>query len=214
MHSFDPATPLEETLRALDDLVRQGKVRYIGCSNFAGWQLMKALAISDLEGLERFITLQAHYSLLVRDLENELLPLCLDQGLGVLVWSPLASGFLTGKYKRDQPAPEGSRLVNPEANSLEFEEGRAFKVVEGLESIAGEYNATPAQMALSYLLHKPEISSVIMGAKDTEQLSENLKSRDIIIAAQDMERLDELSRFRRAYPYWMLEEGKQERMNE
>ncbi|GAJ19473.1 unnamed protein product, partial [marine sediment metagenome] len=145
VHNFDPDTPQEETMRALDDLVRQGKVRYIGCSNYSGWQLMKAMSISDKRGWERFVTLQALYSLLARDLENEMVPLCLDQRMGILVWSPLSGGFLSGKYRRGKPKPKGTRLTAPQPRFLQLDEEKGFDIVEELDKIAKVHNATVAQ---------------------------------------------------------------------
>ena len=204
VHSFDPITPLEETLRALDDLVRQGKVRYIGCSNFAGWQLMKALSISERYGWEKFVSLQALYSLIARELENELVPLCLDQGMGILVYSPLSGGFLTGKYRRGQPRPEGTRLSQTESNSLPFDEEKGFNVVEQLDRIGKEHNATVAQAALNYLLRKQGITSVIIGARTREQLAENLRTIDWEMTPAEVTRLDELTQPIPIYPYAFL----------
>jgi len=204
VHSFDPITPLEETLRALDDLVRQGKVRYIGCSNFAGWQLMKALSISERYGWEKFVSLQALYSLIARELENELVPLCLDQGMGILVYSPLGGGFLTGKYRRGQPRPEGTRLSQTESNSLPFDEEKGFNVVEQLDRIGKEHNATVAQAALNYLLRKQGITSVIIGARTREQLAENLRTIDWEMTPAEVTRLDELTQPIPIYPYAFL----------
>lgn len=203
VHNFDPDTPLEETMRALDDLVRQGKVRYIGCSNFSGWQLMKAMAISDKHGGERFVTLQAHYSLMARELENELVPLCLDQGLGILVWSPLSGGFLSGKYRRGQPQPKGTRLSGPQPRFLQLDEQKGFDIVEELDRIAKTHKATVAQAALNYLLAKEGVSSVIIGARTPEQLADNLKTTDWEMTAKEVSRLDELSQPPAIYPYWM-----------
>jgi aryl-alcohol dehydrogenase-like predicted oxidoreductase len=211
VHSFDPYTDLEETLRALDDLVRQGKVRYIGCSNYTGWQLMKALALSERHGWERFVTLQAFYSLVARDLENELVPLCLDQGLGILPWSPLGAGFLSGKYRRGKPRPEDARRTNPQEQFLQFDEERGFDIVEELDRIAGNHNATVAQAALNYLLRKPGVSSVIIGARNKEQLADNLKTTDWEMTPEEVTRLDGISKPPRAYPYWMLERTKEDR---
>ena len=211
VHSFDPRTPLEETLRTLDDLVREGKVRYVGASNFAGWQLMKALAISDTQHLERFITLQAFYSLIARDLENELVPLSLDQHLGILPWSPLGGGFLTGKYRRGKLRPEGARRSNPTAQFLQFDEGKGFDIVDELEKTARKYGATITQAALNYLLRKPGVTSVIVGARNKEQLTDNLKTVDWEIAAEEVARLDTLTTPPRVYPYWMLERMSQDR---
>jgi aryl-alcohol dehydrogenase-like predicted oxidoreductase len=211
VHSFDPATPLEETLGALDDLVRQGKVRYTGCSNYSGWQLMKALAISEKRNLEHFVTLQAYYSLIARELEHELVPLCLDQGLGILPWSPLGGGFLTGKYRRGQPRPQGSRRSDPERQFLQFDEGRGFDIVDELDRIAKAHGATVTQAALHYLLRKPAITSIVIGARTPEQLADELKTSDWEMTAEEVSRLDELSKPPRVYPYWMLEFGRQER---
>jgi aryl-alcohol dehydrogenase-like predicted oxidoreductase len=204
VHSFDPYTRLDETLRALDDLVRWGKVRYIGCSNYTGWQLMKALSISEREGWSKFVTLQAFYSLMARDLENELVPLCLDQGLGILPWSPLVGGFLTGKYRRGKPRPQGARRTNPEGQFLQFDEEKGFDLVEELDQIAKTHNATVAQGALNYLLRKPGVTSVIIGAKTKEQLADNLKITDWEMSPEEVLRLEKISQPPRAYPYWML----------
>ncbi len=202
VHSFDPITPLEETLHALDDLVRQGKVRYIGCSNFAGWQLMKALSISEKCCWERFVSLQALYSLVSRDLEYDLIPLCLDQGLGILVFSPLGGGFLTGKYRRGQSRPGGTRLS--EADSLTGDEEKGFTIVEELEQIAQKHNTTVAQAALNYILAKPGVSSVIIGVKTPEQLADNLNTVNWELTAEEVVKLDDLSQPRPVYPHAML----------
>jgi len=211
VHSFDPRTPLEETLRALNDLVREGKVRYIGVSNFTGWQLMKALAISDKQKLERFVTLQAFYSLIARDLENELVPLTLDQKLGILTWSPLGGGFLTGKYRRGKPRPEGARRSDPTNQFLQFDEEKGFDIVDELEKIAQNHGASITQAALNYLLRKPGVTSVIIGAKKKEQLEDNLKTTDWEMTPEEVARLDDMSKPPRAYPYWMLERTVQDR---
>jgi aryl-alcohol dehydrogenase-like predicted oxidoreductase len=211
VHSFDPKTPLEETLRALDDLVRQGKVRYIGVSNFTGWQLMKALDISEKQNLEKFVTLQALYSLIARDLENELVPLSLDQKLGILPWSPLGGGFLTGKYRRGKPRPEGARRSDPANQFLQYDEEKGFDIVDELEKTARIHNATITQAALNYLLRKPGVTSVIIGAKTKEQLSDNLKTADWEMTPEEVARLDELSKPPSVYPYWMLERTSQDR---
>jgi aryl-alcohol dehydrogenase-like predicted oxidoreductase len=211
VHSFDPKAPLEETLRTLDDLVRQGKVRYIGVSNFTGWQLMKALDISEKQNLEKFVTLQALYSLIARDLENELVPLSLDQKLGILPWSPLAGGFLTGKYRRGKPRPEGARRSDPANQFLQYDEEKGFDIVDELEKTARIHNATITQAALNYLLRKPGVTSVIIGAKTKEQLSDNLKTADWEMTPEEVARLDELSKPPSVYPYWMLERTSQDR---
>ncbi len=211
VHSFDPYTPLEETLRALDDLVRDGKVRYIGASNYTGWQLMKALSISDKQNLERFVSLQAFYSLIARDLENELVPLSLDQNLGILPWSPLGGGFLTGKYRRGKKRPESARRTNPQDQFLQFDEEKGFDIVDELEKIAKNHKATITQAALNYLLRKPGVASVIIGAKNKEQLEDNLKTSDWEMTHEEVSRLDALSEPPRAYPYWMLKRVIQDR---
>lgn len=207
VHSFDFDTPLEETLCALDDLVRQGKVRYIGCSNFTGWQLMKTLAISDKHGWERFVTLQALYSLLARDLEYDLVPLCLDQGVGILVWGPLRSGFLTGKYRRGQPRPKGARLSEPSAGPMGFDEEKGYDIVEELDIIAREHKSTVAQAALNYLLRKPGLTSVIISARTPEQLADNLKTTDWEMTPEEVARLDDITRLAPLYPHSFLAAG-------
>jgi len=211
VHSFDPKTPLEETLRALDDLVRAGKVRYIGASNYTGWQLMKALAISDAQHLERFVTLQAFYSLIARDLEHELVPLSLEEKLGILPWSPLGGGFLTGKYRRGKPRPGGARRSDAQNQFLQFDEERGFDIVDELERVAGAHRSTITQAALTYLLRKPGVTSVIIGARTMEQLADDLKAADWEMTADEVARLDALSMPPRLYPYWMLERLGQDR---
>ncbi len=211
VHSFDPVTPLEETMSALNDLVHQGKVRYLGCSNFAGWQLMKALAVSEKRGWERFITLQAYYSLVARELEHELVPLCLDQKLGILPWSPLAGGFLTGKYRRGQPAPEDVRRSGSDTPFLRFNEEMGYAVIDELEKIAANHEASIPQAALNYLLRKPGVSSVIFGARSPEQMDDNLKTADWEMTSEEVERLDGISKPPRLYPYWFLEAGRKAR---
>jgi aryl-alcohol dehydrogenase-like predicted oxidoreductase len=202
VHTFDIHTPLEESLRALDDLVRQGKVRYIGCSNFAGWQLMKALDISNYNNLERFITFQGQYSLLWRDMEYELAPLCLDQGLGIMCFQPLAGGFLTGKYRRGKPRPQDARLSKA---NLEFNEQKAYDIIDELDKVATAHNATISQSALNYLLCKPAVSSVIVGIRTQEQLADNLKTTDWQMLPEEVVQLDKISKPAPVYPYMFLE---------
>jgi aryl-alcohol dehydrogenase-like predicted oxidoreductase len=211
VHSFDPCTPLEETLTVLDDLVRAGKVRYIGASNYTGWQLMKALSISEKQNLEKFVTLQALYSLIARDLENELVPLCLDQKLGVLPWSPLGGGFLTGKYRRGGARPEGARRTDPKSQFLQFDEEKGYDVVDELEKIAKNHNATITQAALNYLLRKPAVSSVIFGVRNAQQLADNLKTTDWEMTTDEVKHLDNLSKPPSVYPHWVLERTVQDR---
>jgi len=172
---------------------------------------MKALAISDRQNLERFVTLQALYSLIARDLENELVPLSLDQKLGILPWSPLGGGFLTGKYRRGKPRPIGARRSDPTSQFLQFDEERGFDIVDELEKTARNHEATITQSALNYLLRKPGVTSVIIGARNKEQLTDNLKTVDWEMTAQEVARLDELSKPPRVYPYWMLERMLQDR---
>ncbi|MEE9304650.1 MAG: aldo/keto reductase [bacterium] len=211
VHSFDPETPLEETLRALDDLVRQGKVRYLGCSNFTGWQLMKALSLQDKSGWDRFVSLQAYYAAVARELEHELVPVCLDQGLGILPWSPLAGGFLTGKFRRDQAGPEGARRSTEEGQFIPIDEERGFAIVEELERIAKAHQASVAQAALNYLLRKPAVTSVIIGARTPEQLADNLKTTSWEMTPEEVARLDAASEPPPLYPYWFLEKVNQDR---
>ena len=201
VHRFDFNRPLEETIKALDDLVRQGKVRYVGCSNFAGWQLMKALAISDKHNWEKFISFQGLYSLLSRELEYELAPLCVDQGIGITAWSPLAKGFLSGKYRRGKPRPEGARLSD---GKFGFDEQKAYDIVDILDGVAKAHNATVAQAALNYLLCKPGVSSVVFGVRTTGQLSENLKTTEWQLMPEEITKLDKISKPASFYPYDFL----------
>jgi len=209
LHAFDPDTPLEVTLRALDDLVRSGKVRYIGCSNFTGWQLMKALAISDHCGWERFVTLESMYSLVSREVEYELVPLCLDQGVAVLAFSPLYAGFLSGKYRRGGSWPAGTRFASPENTEpwpVELE--KLYDIVEELDRVAGEHNATVSQTALNYLLRKPGVNSLIIGIRNIKQLEENLKATDWQLTSEEVARLDKISEPVRKYPYYIYDPEK------
>ena len=205
IHEFDDDTPLEIALRALDDLVRMGKVRYTGCSNFTGWKLMKSLAISDKRGWERFATIESKYSLMSRGLEYEIVPLCLDQGIAILVWSPLHGGYLSGKYRRGQPWPAGTRFANLEDKFWSVEPEKLFNVVDELERIALEHNATISQAALNYLLQKPGVNSLIFGIRTAEQLKENIKATDWQMTAQEVARLDSISEPPREYPYYVYD---------
>ncbi len=200
IHRFDPLANIEDTLRALDDLVRAGKVRYIGCSNLVAWQLMKALAISRAEGLERFKCTQSYYSLAGRELEREMIPLLKDQGVGLLVWSPLAGGFLSGKFTRDDTDVAGRRanFDFPPVNKA-----RAYDIVDVLKTIAGAHGVSVAQVALAWILAQDAVSSVIIGARKPEQLDDNLKSVDLALSADELKSLDEASRLEPEYPAWM-----------
>jgi aryl-alcohol dehydrogenase-like predicted oxidoreductase len=201
VHGFDALTPLEETLGALDDLVRSGKVRYIGCSNYSAWHLMKALCISERKGLERFVSQQVYYSLIARELEYELVPLSLDQGLGILVWSPLAGGFLSGKFRRGQPGPEGTRR-SQRGDPGTIDEEKGYDIVDVLEEIAREHEATIAQAALNWLLHRLGVTSVIIGARTEEQLRDNLEAASWEMTDEEVRRLDEASATPPIFPYW------------
>jgi len=202
IHSYDPLTPFEETISALDDLVRSGKVRYIGASNLAAWQLMKALAYSTHHRMSKFISLQAYYTIAGRDLERELIPLLQDQKVGLMVWSPLAGGLLSGKYSRDKEKDEGRR-VNfdfPPVNK-----DRAFDIIDQLQPMAKTKGTTVAGLALAWLLHQPAVSTVIIGANKMEQLEDNLKSVDLKFAPEELGQLDKVSQLPAEYPGWMLE---------
>jgi len=199
VHNFDVTTPLEETLRALDDLVRQGKVRYIGLSNFAGWQIAKADGMARLLGTERFASTQSYYSLVGRELEREILPAAMDLGLGTFIWSPLASGFLSGKYTRDSEA-SGRRAA---FDFPPVDKNQGFDVVDDLAAIAEEKNASVAQIALAWLLHKPGVTSVIVGARKEAQLIDNLGAADIVLSDEEMARLDQVSALKPEYPGYL-----------
>jgi aryl-alcohol dehydrogenase-like predicted oxidoreductase len=202
VHEWDGQTPLSETLQALDDLVRAGKVRYVGCSNYAGWQLMKALGAADREGLGRFCSQQIHYTLQAREAEYELVPIAIDQGLGVLVWSPLAGGLLSGKYRRGAPGPEGSRLLSGWDEPPVRDQDQLYDIVDVLVEVASGRDASPAQVALAWLLERPAVTSVIVGARTTEQLTDNLGAAELSLTADELDRLERVSRPPLLYPYW------------
>ncbi len=200
IHRGDPFTAIEDTLRALDDLVRQGKVRYIGCSNLMTWQLMQAIGISRAEGLEHFKCTQSYYSLAGRELEREMIPLLEDQGLGLLVWSPLAGGFLTGKFTRDTTDAEGRRA------SFDFppiDKERAFDTIDVMRKIAEEHDASIAQVAIAWVLSKRAVTSVIIGARKLSQLEDNLGSVDLTLSEHELNALNEVSELALEYPAWM-----------
>jgi aryl-alcohol dehydrogenase-like predicted oxidoreductase len=201
VHGWDRATPVEETLRVLDDLVRQGKVRYLGCSNWAARQLAKALGLADGRGRERFVSLQAYYSLVGRDLEHELLPLCQEEGLGVLPWSPLAGGFLTGKYRREKRG-EGRRS-GFDFPPLDVEQG--YAAVDALEEIGRAHDASIARVALAWLLAQPGVASVIIGANKMTQLEDNLKAADLELTPDEVAKLSAVTQPPKLYPQWMIE---------
>ena len=201
IHMQDIDTPEEETLRALDDLVRAGKVLYLGASNYAAYRLTDSQWISKTEHLHRFVSLQMQYSLLVRDLEREHIPVCRQFGLGVLPWSPLAAGFLSGKYARNQPPPPGVRLEKWKERFADFDTDRGWRTLEALKAIAREHATTPSAVALAWLLAKPTVTSVIFGARSLEQLDDNLKAADVKLPAEDVQKLDDASAFEPGYPY-------------
>ena len=202
LHGQDHNTPVEETLATLDQVVRAGKVRYIGCSNFSGWHLMKSLAASDRYGYPRYIVHQAYYSLLNRDYEWELLPLGRDQGVGALVWSPLGWGKLTGKIRRGQPAQPGSRAHDIAGTGPHFEEERLFRIVDALDVVAAETGKTVPQVALNWLLCRQTVSSVIIGARNEEQLVQNIGAIGWQLTPQQVQVLDAASDVPPAYPVW------------
>jgi len=202
VHEWDGHTPLEETLHALDHLVQSGKVRYIGCSNYAAWQLTKALWTSEREHISRFVSQQVYYSLQARDIENELVPLAVDQGLGILVWSPIAGGLLSGKYRRGVDAPEGSRHLGEWSEPPVHDEDKLYDTIEELVAIGADHGVSAAQVALAYTMAKPAVTSLIVGARTEEQLADNLASAELELSAEEMDRLDAVSAQPLMYPYW------------
>ena len=199
-HDPDMLTPIEETLRAFDDLVSQGKVRYIGCSNHSAWQMMKAIAVSEKHGYARYVSQEINYSLLARDAENELIPLGLDQGLGVMAWSPLGYGLLTGKWRRDA-RPSETRLNSLEAPGT-LDQERLYRIVDVLIEIANERNVTPAQVALNWVVSKPCVSTVLIGARNEQQLRDNHAAAEWSLTAEEVARLDAASATPQPYPNW------------
>ena len=204
IHMQDRDTPEEETLRALDDLVRSGKVLYIGCSNYAAYRLMNALWTSKTLQLTAFVTLQAEYSLVARAIEREHVPLCRETGLGVLAWSPLAGGFLTGKYERTAPAPNGTRLAAKKDTYARFDNDLGWRAVGAAREIAGETGSTPAAVSLAWLLSKPQVTSAIFGARDLAQLESNVKAAELVLSPEQLKRLDDASAVELGYPYGFM----------
>ena len=206
VHGFDPATPLEETLNALDQLVRHGHVRYVGVSNWAAWQIVKALGISERLGLARFESLQAYYSVAGRDLERELIPMLKSEGVGLMVWSPLAGGLLSGKYGRDAQgtqAEKGSRRI-----AFDFppvDKGRAWDCIDAMRPIADAHGVSVARVALAWLLHQPQVTSVIVGAKRPDQLADNIAAAQLHLADDELQKITEVSNLAPEYPGWMFE---------
>jgi len=201
VHAYDPTTPLDETLRALDDCVRAGKVRYAGCSNYSAWQLMKADALARELGTARFDCLQPQYSLVCRHIEREHLPLCIEQGIGVIPWSPLGGGLLTGKFRRGDDAPEGSRLAGEAAMRARFLHERNLAIAETVVQVAESLGRTPGQVALAWVAQQPGVTAPIFGARTLEQLEDNLGAADLRLDEEACKRLDEASALELVYPY-------------
>lgn len=203
IHGFDPLVPMDETLRALDDLVRQGKVRYLGVSNHAAWQIMKALGLSARHDWARFESVQAYYTIAGRDLEREVVPLCRDQQLSVLVWSPLAGGLLSGKFQRDASGPEGARRSQFDFPPVDRE--RAFACVDAMRPIAQAHGCSVARVAQAWLLQQPAVTSIIVGAKTEEQLADNVAAASLRLSADELATLDAVSKLPPEYPGWMID---------
>jgi aryl-alcohol dehydrogenase-like predicted oxidoreductase len=214
VHEWDGQTPLEETLGALEHLVRSGKVRYVGCSNFAGWQLMKALGVSERTGLPRFVSHQVYLSLQERSAEYEIVPSALDQGLGLLVWSPLAGGLLSGKYRRGEPAPPGSRHAGEWDEPPVYDEDKLYDTVDVLVDIAKNHEVSPARVALAWLHGRPGITTVIVGARTEEQLADNLAAAELELSDEEIDRLEAVSRPPLIYPYWHQRKTASDRLSE
>lgn len=204
MHGFDANTPVEETLHALQDLVQSGKVRYIACSNFSGWHLMKSLSVSERYGWSKYVAHQAYYSLLNRDFEWELMPLGIDQHIGTIVWSPLASGRLSGKYRREQPAPENARVAQggSPVPSASINDERFFHIIDVLDEVAAETGKTVAQVSLNWLLQRPTVANIIIGARNEDQLKHNLGAIGWNLTVDQVKKLDKASDLLPVYPYW------------
>jgi len=202
IHGFDPVTPIEETVRALDDLVRRGHVRYVGVSNWSAWTIMKALGIAEKQGWTRFSTLQAYYTIAGRDLEREIVPMLTAEKLGLMVWSPLAGGLLSGKYNRDGSGPDGARRVSFDFPPVNKE--RAFDCIDAMREIAARRNLSVARVALAWVLQRPFVMSVIIGARTIEQLDDNLAATDVVLDREELERLERVSALPAEYPGWML----------
>ena len=202
VHEWDGQTPLEETLQALDALVQSGKVRYVGCSNYAGWQMTKALGISAREGYQRFVSQQVYYSLQARDAEYEIVPSAIDQGVGILVWSPLAGGLLSGKYRRGQDGPAGARHLTDWNEPPVRDPDQLYDVIDVLVEIGEVRGVSAAQVALAWLLGRPGVTSLVVGARTDEQLADNLAAADLELTAEERRRLDEVSAPPLLYPFW------------
>ncbi|MHA4806518.1 aldo/keto reductase [Flavitalea flava] len=202
MHGFDGNTPVEETLKALDNLIQSGKVRYIACSNFSGWHLMKSLSVSEKYGWSRYVAHQAYYSLLDREFEWELMPLGLDQKVGTIVWSPLSSGRLSGKFRRNQPAPQDNRINQGGSHGPATAEELLYNIVDALDEVAEETGKSVAQIALNWLLQRPTVSNIVIGARNEEQLMQNLGAVGWNLSLDQVKKLDAASDKPLIYPYW------------
>jgi aryl-alcohol dehydrogenase-like predicted oxidoreductase len=203
IHGNDPVTPVEETLRALDDLVSEGLVRYVGCSNWAAWKIMKALGVSDHRGWARFETVQAYYSIAGRDLEREIKPMMQDQGVGLMVWSPLAGGLLSGKFGPGSNGPEGARRTGFDFPPVDRD--RAWACVEEMRQVAEAHDTSVARVALAWILAKPFVTTVIIGARRMDQLEDNIAAADLTLTPEEIAALDKVSALPREYPGWMFE---------
>jgi aryl-alcohol dehydrogenase-like predicted oxidoreductase len=202
IHEWDGETPIEETMEALDGLIRAGKVRYVGASNYSGWHLMKALWAADKHGYQRFVSQQIHYTLEAREAEYELVPITLDQGLGILVWSPLAGGLLTGKFRRNQEGPADSRHLQGWNEPPIRDENRLYDIIEAVVGVADAKSISPAQVSLAWLLARPGVTSLVVGARNETQLADNLKAAEVTLTAEEIDRLETVSRPPLLYPYW------------
>jgi aryl-alcohol dehydrogenase-like predicted oxidoreductase len=202
MHAWDGVTPVEETLAALDTLISQGKVRYVGCSNFSGWHIMKSLGVAEREGLPRYVTQQIHYTLEAREAEYELLPVSVDQGLGILVWSPIAGGLLSGKYRRGQATPEGTRVAAGWTEPPIRDEERLWDIVDVLADIGKARGVSGAQVALAWLLGRPAVTSLVIGGRNEAQFKDNIAAAELKLTLDERMRLDKVSKPPVIYPYW------------
>jgi aryl-alcohol dehydrogenase-like predicted oxidoreductase len=214
LHEWDGVTPVEETLEALDYLVRSGKVRYVGCSNFTGWQLAKSVGVAERRGLPRYISQQIHYSLQAREAEYELVPAGLDQGVGIMVWSPLAGGLLSGKYRRNQEPPAGSRHLTDWGEPPIRDTEQLYDIVDALVEIAADRDVSAAQIALAWLLGRPGVSTIVIGVRTSEQLADNVAAAELKLTADELARLDNVSRPPLIYPHWHQADSTGDRLGE
>jgi len=215
VHRIDPFTPIEETLEALNDLVRQGKVRYVGFSNWPAWKAAKAVGLQEQHGWAKFITAQVYYSLLGRDLENEIVPFVQDAGIGTMIWSPLVAGFLTGKYTRENPSgTDGSRMRNPSDSWIPFDVEHGFNVIDELQIIAKSHHATLAQISLAWLLTKEHVNTIIVGASKLKQLEENIRAINICLTQGEIQHLNKLTTPTEVYPNWFARKADDTRLTD